>query len=89
MPTKGKGAARQYLQSEGNLALSGQSLGIAQEPKTKHLSPVTGVAQSVLREQELPVGAVFSVRLILALAGLTLMLWGLTVLIMYWIRLRL
>lgn len=84
MPTKGKGRARQYLQSEGNLALADESLGLAQQPKPKHLSPVKGVP-----EKELTVGAVISVKMIIALVGLSLMLWCLIVLIMYWIRLRL
>ncbi len=88
MPTKGKGAARQYLQSEGNLALADESLGLAQQPKTKHLFPVKGVAQGG-PAQELPVGAVFSVKMIIALVGLSLMLWCLVVLIMYWIHLGL
>jgi hypothetical protein len=87
MPTKGKGAARQYLQSEGNLALADESLGLAQQPKTKHLSPVKGVAQGGPEKET--VGAVFSVRMIIALVGLSLILWCLVVLIMYWIRLRL
>ena len=88
MPTKGKGEARQNLQSEGNLALADESLGLAQHPKSKHLSPVTGVAQG-MSEKHPTVGAVFPVRMIIALVGLSLMLWCLIVLIMYWIRLRL
>lgn len=88
MPTKGKGAARQYLQSEGNLALADESLGLAQRPKPKHLFPVKGMPQGE-PEQELPVGAVFSVRMIIALVGLSLILWCLMLVLMYWIHLSL
>lgn len=88
MPTKGKGAARQYLQSEGNLAFADESLGLAQHPKPKHLSPAIDAGQG-MPERHPTVGAVFTVRMIIALVGLSLMLCGLMVLIMYWIRLRL
>jgi hypothetical protein len=40
MPTKGKGAARLYLQSERNLALADENLGLAQHLKSKHLVPI-------------------------------------------------
>ena len=88
MPTKGKGAARQYLQSEGNLALADESLGLAQHPKPKHLSPVT-VAGQGMPERHPTVGAVFSVRMIIALGGSPLMLWCLILLTLYWIHFRL
>lgn len=88
MPTKREGAVRQYLQSDGNLALADETLGLVQPPRTKHLFPVKGVAQGG-PAQELPVGAVFSVKMIIALVGLSLMLWCLVVLIMYWIHLGL
>jgi len=88
MPTKGKGAPKQYLQLEGNLALADESLGLARQPKSNHLFPVKCVAQGE-PEQEITVGAVFSVRMIIALVGLSLMLWCLVVLVMYWIHLGL
>ena len=87
MATKGKGAARQYLRSEGNLALADETLGLAQHPKPKHLSPVMGVAQGM--PEQLTAGDVLPVRLIIALVGLSLMLWCLIVLTLYWIHFRL
>ena len=88
MRTNGKRAARQYLQSEGNLALADEGLGLAQHSKRRHLSPVMGVARG-LPEKQLTVSDVLPVRLIIALVGLSLMLGCLIVLTLYWIHYRL
>ena len=88
METKQKRGAKKYPHSEGNLALADESVGLPQQPKAKTLPPVLGVAQGMRREYP-AVGAVAPVRIMIALVGLSLMLWCLIVLVMYWIRLRL
>jgi len=88
MPTTRKQAARQYPQSEGNLALADESLGLFQQPKAKTLSPVLGVTQGMTEEYP-AIGAVSPVKGIIAIVGLSIMLWCLTILAMYWIWLSL
>jgi len=88
MPTTRKRAARQYPQSEGNVALADESLGLFQQPKAKALSPVLGVAQGMTEEHP-AVSPCFPVRIIIAVVGLSLMLWCLIVLVMDWIWLHL
>ena len=88
MPTTRKRAARQYPQSEGSAALADESLGLPQQPKAKPLSSVLGVAQGMTEEYP-AVGPCFPARIIIAVVGLSLMLWCLIVLVLYWIRLRL
>ena len=89
MPTtKQKGAARQYFQSEGNLALADERLDLAQQHRRKHSFRVMGVPQNMPEEQP-TVSDVLPVRLIIALVGLSLMLWCLIVLTLYWIHFRL
>ena len=88
MPTKRKWETKTYPQSEGSLALADESLGLPQQPKTKTLSPVPGVAQGMTEEYP-AVGTVSPARKIIAVAGLSIVLWCLIVLVMYWIRLNL
>ena len=87
MPMKAKKAARQYFQSEGNLAFADESLASDQRFKPKHLARVMGGSQA-LPEEQLTVSDVLPVRSIMALVCLSLMLWCLIVLTLYWIHFR-
>ena len=79
---------RQYPRSEGCAAVADKSPDVPQQPKTNSLSPVLGGAQGMTEEYP-AVGAAYHVRIIIAVVGLSLMLWCFIVLVMYWIRLRL
>ena len=88
MQTKRKREIKKYPQSEGNLALADESLGLLQKPKAKTLSPVLDVAQDITEDYP-AVGAVSPATGITVGIGLSIMLWCLIILVMYWIRLHL
>ena len=88
MHTTRERETRHYPQSEGSAAVADESPDVPQQPKANPFSPVLGVAQGMTEEYP-AVGAVYPVRIIIVVVGLSLMLWCLIVLVMYWIRLRL
>ena len=74
-----------YPQSEGNLAVADERLGVLQQPKAKTLSLVRGVAQDITEEAS-TADALIPAKGIIVGMGLSILLWGFIVLVMYWTR---
>ena len=88
MQTKGNQKTMWYLKSEGNLALSDESLTVLQKPKDKTLSPALRVVQEIV--EEYPEDDLLSpAKGIIGAIGLSVMLWCLITLVIYWIHLNL
>ena len=88
MQTKGNQKTMWYLKSEGNLALSDESLTVLQKPKDKILSPALRVVQEIA--EEYAEGDLLSpAKGIIGAIGLSVMLWCLITLVIYWIHLNL
>ena len=85
MQTKRKRETKEYPQSEGNLALADESQGLFQQPKGKTLSPVLGVVQDITEEAS-KADALAPAKGIIVGIGLSIMLWCLIILVIYWIR---
>ena len=85
MQTKRKRETKEYPQSEGNLALADESRGLLQKPKGKTLSPVLGVVQDITEEAS-KADALAPAKGIIVGIGLSIMLWCLIILVIYWIR---
>ena len=88
MHTTRKRDTTTYPQSEGNVALADERLRVFQQPKAKTLSPVLGVAQDSTEEAS-KADALAPATGIMAGIGLSIMLWCLIILVMYWVRLHL
>ena len=88
MHTRRKRHTKTYPQSEGNVALADERLRVFQQPKAKTLSPVLGVAQDSTEEAS-KADALAPATGIMAGIGLSIMLWCLIILVMYWVRLHL
>jgi hypothetical protein len=86
MPTKRKWPTRQYPQSEGNVALADESWVYRNNSKpATPLSPVLGVTQDMTEEASEADG-LGPARGIVVGTGLSIVLWCLIVLVIYWIR---
>ena len=88
MHAKRKRETKTYPQSEGNVALADERLRVFQQPKAKTLSPVLGVAQDSTEEAS-KADALAPATGIMAGIWLSIMLWCLIILVMYWVRLHL
>ena len=84
MPTKPKRTTRQNPQSVGNLAVADESLGVYHTPKAKIRSPQLRLVQDRTEEESEietlapTIGMMNGIRL-------SLTLWSLIVVIIYWI----
>jgi len=77
-----------YLKTEGNLAIDDESLPVLQKPKDKTLSPALHVVQDIA--EEYPEGDVLSpAKGTIGALGLSVILWRLITLAIYWIHLNL
>ena len=88
MNMKQKLETKKYPQSEGNLALADESLGVSQKPKAKTSPPVLGVAQDVTEEYP-EISVISPAKGIIVGIGLSAMLWCLIILVIYWYWTRL
>ena len=88
MHTIRKRKTKTYLQSEGNVAVVDESLGVFQQPKAKTLSPVRGMAQGMTEEVSNADALAPATGIVVGI-GLSAMLWCLIVFVMYWVRLHL
>ena len=88
MQTKGNQKTMQYLKSEGNLALGDESLTVLQKPKDKPLSSALRVVQEIVEEYP-EEDLLCPAKGIIAAIGLSVMLWCLITLVIYWIHLSL
>jgi hypothetical protein len=85
MQKKRKPETKKYPQSEGNLALADEGLGLLRKPKAKTLSPVLRVVQDIT-EEDSEADALGPATGIIVGIGLSSMLWCLIILVMFWIR---
>ena len=88
MPMKPKRATRQYSQSVGSLALADESLGVLQKPEPTHLSLVLYGPQSMTEEASGVDGLAPATGIIIGVC-LSMLLWYLIILVMYWIHVNL
>jgi hypothetical protein len=73
-----------YLKSEGNLALADAGLTVLQKPEDKTLSPVLDRVQDITEEYP-DVDTLSPAVGIIGGIGLSVLLWCLIVLVIYWI----
>jgi hypothetical protein len=73
-----------YPKSEGNLALADEGLTVLQKPEDKTLSPVPHRVQDIAEEYP-DVDTLSPAVGIISGIGLSVMLWCLIVLVIYWI----
>lgn len=88
MHTTRKRETKTYPQSEGNLAVADESLGVFQQHKAKTRFPVRGLAQDMAEEVSKADALAPATGIVVGI-GLSIMLWCLIVLVMYWVRLHL
>ena len=88
MPTTRKRDTTTYPQSEGNLAVADESLGLPQQPRVKTLSLVPAVVHDSTEKASDADGLASGTGTTVGM-GLSLLLWCLIILVMYWIRLYL
>jgi hypothetical protein len=74
--------------SEESSALADESLNVLQKPKDKTRAPVLRRVQD-LTEEHSEVDALSPAKGIIRAIGLSVILWGLIILVTYWIRLSL
>ena len=87
MATKPNRTRRPYPQSEGNVAAADERLGVLHAPKAKPRAPQLRVVRDRTEEDEREalaptIGILNGIRL-------SLTLWGLIILVIYWIRVSL
>ncbi len=85
MQTKRKHKTMSYSKSEGNLALADVSLNSLQKPKDEPPSPVLRRVQDITEEYP-KVDALSPAKGIIGAIGMSIMLWCLIILVIYWIR---
>jgi len=83
MPTNPQRRLEQYPQSVGNVALAKESLGLLQTPKAKTRSPQVRLVQDMI-EEESGVEALAPTIGMMNGIRLSLTLWSLIVIIIYW-----
>ena len=88
MQTKRKQKTMMYSKSEESLALADESSNLLQIPKDKTLSPVPRRVPAITEEHP-EVDVLSPAKGIIRAIGLSVMLWGLIILVIYWIHLSL
>jgi hypothetical protein len=84
MHSKQKHYTKRHLQSEGNLAVAYERLQILQKPKDKTFPPVLRPVPAMTEESLIDDTLAPAIGIISAV-GLSIILWGLIILGVYWI----